>query len=121
LFEFLQISELQEEIQHLHNEIEALRSGTGPMESLDKSDVGQPTALMLKREIQRLTEELLRSDYGNTQQDNGERERKSLTLFYFLLQLAMTIAIVAMFWSKSWKRCVCARTNCKARQNKHAA
>lgn len=101
MFEFLQISELQEEIQHLHNEIEALRSGTGPMESLDKSDVGQPTALMLKREIQRLTEELLRSDYGNTQdKNNGERERKSLTLCYFLLQLAMTIAIVVRLWSK---------------------
>lgn len=51
----------------MHNEIEALRSGAGPMESLDKSDVGQPTALMQKREIQRLTEELLRSDYGNVE------------------------------------------------------
>ena len=49
------------------------------MESLDKSDVGQPTALMLKREIQRLTEELLRSDYGNTQQDKMMvKERESL-------------------------------------------
>lgn len=60
----LQISTLQDEIQHLQAEVESLRSGGAPLESLDRSDGGNPSALMQKREIVRLTEELLRSDAG---------------------------------------------------------
>ncbi|KAK4004896.1 protein Hook homolog 3 [Daphnia magna] len=58
----LQISTLQDEIQHLQAEVESLRSGGVPLESLDRSDGSNPSALMQKREIVRLTEELLRSD-----------------------------------------------------------
>ncbi|XP_057372345.1 protein Hook homolog 3-like isoform X1 [Daphnia carinata] len=58
----LQISTLQDEIQHLQAEVESLRSGGVPLESLDRSDGGNPSALMQKREIVRLTEELMRSD-----------------------------------------------------------
>lgn len=45
-------------------EVESLRSGGVPLESLDRSDGSNPSALMQKREIVRLTEELLRSDSG---------------------------------------------------------
>jgi hypothetical protein len=54
---------LQDEIQHLQVEIETSRNG-GVMESLDKD--GRTTeVVMLKRQIQHLTDELLRSDSGN--------------------------------------------------------
>lgn len=60
----MKISTLQDEIQHLQTEVETLRSGGEPLESLDRPDGGNPSALMQKREIVRLTEELLRSDAG---------------------------------------------------------
>ncbi len=66
----LQISTLQDEIQHLQSEVESLRSGGVPLESLDRSDGGNPSALMQKREIVRLTEELLRSDSGKSMPNN---------------------------------------------------
>ena len=58
----MQISNLQDEIKHLQDEVETLKSGGagGPPESL--SEGANPSPLMQKREIQRLTEELLRSD-----------------------------------------------------------
>lgn len=60
----LQITTLQEEIQHLQADVATLKSGSGPMESLDRTDGINPSPLMQKREIQRLTDELLRSDAG---------------------------------------------------------
>lgn len=57
---------MQDEIQHLQTEVEALRSGGAPLESLDRPDGGNPSALMQKREIVRLNEELIRSDAGKS-------------------------------------------------------
>lgn len=54
----------------MQSEVESLRSGGVPLESLDRSDGGNPSALMQKREIVRLTEELLRSDSGKSMPNN---------------------------------------------------
>ena len=52
----------------MQSEVESLlRSGGVPLESLDRSDGGNPSALMQKREIGRLTKELLKSDSGINQ------------------------------------------------------
>jgi len=56
----LQISHLQDEINHLQTEVESLRSG-GTLESMDK-DASKTEMLIQKREILRLTEELMKSD-----------------------------------------------------------
>jgi len=56
----LQISHLQDEINHLQTEVESLRSG-GTMESMDK-DATKTEMLIHKKEIIRLTEELMKSD-----------------------------------------------------------
>jgi hypothetical protein len=73
----------------LQSEVESLRSGGVPLESLDRSDGGNPSALMQKREIVRLTEELLRSDSGKSMPDNftlkgSTYKFNSRPLFYLL-------------------------------------
>ena len=77
-----QITTLQDEIQHLQADITALKSGSGPMESLDRTDGINPSPLMQKREIQRLTDELLRSDAGQ---------------LYTILVFLLTCLIILMF------------------------
>lgn len=53
---------MQDEINHLQTEVESLRSG-GTMESMDK-DATKAEMLIHKKEIIRLTEELMKSDTG---------------------------------------------------------
>jgi prefoldin subunit 5 len=84
----LQISTLQDEIQHLQSEVESLRSGGVPLESLDRSDGGNPSAMMQKREIVRLTEELLRSDSGKSIHSFQKGSRNFTPVHFLFSQLA---------------------------------
>ncbi len=72
----------------MQSEVESLRSGGVPLESLDRPDGGNPSALMQKREIVRLTEELLRSDSGINHQSTyifqeSEAEMSLFSSFLF--------------------------------------
>lgn len=106
---------MQDEIQHLQTEVETLRSGGAPLESLDRSDGGNPSALMQKREIVRLTEELLRSDAGKRMHGSFE---VSCSLIPLSKQHGKRSVSVVKPLSKNWRDCECARMIYKAPPSK---